>query len=153
MSMGASSETTQETLVQNYTPQTASIAAQYQSQAAAAAAQASKQQTQMAIDSLRQSYASSIQALKPYTKSGIQALNELNSYLGLGGYDPGTAPKTPEKPTLEKTAQSLTKRDLLNYVYENSYMGEDGRMIYYGAGMDELGNHSPVDRVGGGGVK
>src|SRR3990167_10901339 len=92
-------------------PWAAGVAGVAQANAARAAADAATQQTNLAINVLREQYANSFINLKPYTKTGIQALNELNQYLGLNAYDPGTPPKEIVKPSYESVLGDVTRQD------------------------------------------
>lgn len=92
-------------------PWSAMQAAQYQAAASQAAAQAATQQTQDAINLIRQQYTNAFISLKPYTSEGIQALNELNAYMGLNAYNPGTAPQAPKAPTMEEAGKDISYFD------------------------------------------
>ena len=100
-------------------PWAAQGAGYLQSQAAQAAANAATQQTNNAISLIRQNYTSAYQALKPYTSEGVQALSELNKYMGLGQYNPGTAPVAPEANTRENALKHISSGDINAYVMQN----------------------------------
>jgi hypothetical protein len=124
----------------------AAIGAGYlQAQAAAAAGNVARQQTNDAINLIRQNYSSAFQALKPYTSEGITALNELNRYMGLGAYNPGTAPTAPKANTIENALGKITDAQVRDYVFNNSTFGTNpkgsffGYYNYGGAGADDAG--------------
>jgi hypothetical protein len=122
------------------TPQASGLAGMYQLQAAQAAANAAKEQTNSAINYLRQQYTNAFTTLKPYTQEGIQALNELNAYMGLRAYDPGTGPRAPEMPTLESLAGKATRQDVIDYINQNVMPVKSGgatRWKYVGEGMND----------------
>jgi hypothetical protein len=127
------------------TPSAALLAGQYQASAAEAAAEAARRQTSDAINLIRSNYASAFSSLKPYTTEGIQALNELNQYMGLKPYDPGTAPTAPTKKTAADFLDQVTKSDIRNYVMQNTgvsnannkYGQGFSHLSYYGAGSDD----------------
>ncbi len=139
MSMGGGGEQTQEsntvadTLVQNYTPQTAGIAGQYQVQAANQAAQLAAVQTQTAIDQMRSNYADAFRNVKPYTQTGIQALNELNQYLGLDAYNPGNAPTVNITP-------AQVRSNILQNTYSSRNFGDPTRL---GSQYQYVGKQAP----------
>lgn len=125
------------------TPYAAYGAGYMQSQAAEAAANAAKQQTNNAINLIRQQYNNAFMTLKPYTSEGITALNELNKYMGLGAYNPGTAPTKPEDNTIDNALKHITDADIKSYVFNNSTFGTNpkggffGYYNYSGAGSDD----------------
>lgn len=146
MSMGSGGGQSGGAVVGGPTPNAATFAGMYQYNAAQQAAQAATQQTNDAINFLRQQYVSSFTNLKPYTTTGIQALNELNQYMGLQAYNPGSAP-TPVN--LETMRGKITDEQIKNYVNQNvaltpvkSAQGNDTAGVflhpqYTGVGSDD----------------
>ena len=120
-------------------PSSAMFAGVLQSQAAQAAADAAKRQTNEAINLIRQNYTSAYQSLKPYTSQGITALSELNKYMGLQQYNPGTAPVAPEIPTLESLGKRIPRSELIqaamNYSTIGKSSGGDMFVQYTGPGV------------------
>lgn len=106
-------------VTQQTAPEAAYLAGIYQSNAATAAAEASKQQTASAINLIREQYGNAFSSLKPYTTEGIQALNELNSYMGLQAYNPGTAPRMPTKKTWEDYSNDISRQQIRSYIDQN----------------------------------
>ena len=102
------------------TPDASLLAGQYQAQAAQAAANAATTQTNAAINLIRDQYNNAFMSLKPYTMEGIQALNELNSYMGLQAYDPGTAPTSPVMKTYQDYMSKVKSSDIMNYIQANT---------------------------------
>lgn len=96
------------------------LAGDYQRAASQAASAAAEQQTQAAISALRDQYSQGVANLKPYTTTGINALNELNQYLGLGAYNPGTAPTAPVAPTLDALKSKITDDQIKSYIMNNT---------------------------------
>lgn len=119
MSSGGGSSGGGGVVVGGPTPMAAYQAGLLGQQTASYAAQAATQQTHNAINLIRDQYNNAFMSLKPYTTEGIQALNELNSYMGLQAYDPGTAPRSPTAPTIESIKKTLNRQDYKNYVADN----------------------------------
>lgn len=84
-----------------------------------------------AIASINENYGKARYAVQPYRTEGVQALNQLNQYLGLDPYNPGTAPKTKDQ-----LINDITHSQVLQYIYGNSDPTADdkGNRIYRGVG-------------------
>lgn len=106
-------------VVQGVSSDTAHEAGLWNSWAAQAAAKQAQQQSNNAINLIREQYGNAFQALKPYTTEGIQALNELNQYMGLKAYNPGTAPVKPELPSIESLMGKVSNAEAANYLVQN----------------------------------
>ena len=151
MSFGGGGGTTGGTVVGGPTPWAASLAGQLQSQSAQAAADAARQQTTDAINLIRQNYAGAIGSLKPYTSEGIQALDQLNQYMGLNAYNPGTAPTAPVKYTAKDVADQISQSAINNYINQNTTVGQFGgsyHPVYTGVGADDPNIVSAYDKPG-----
>jgi len=116
MGGGSSSESTSYGYLPYVTPGAASVIGQYQANAANQAAQVAQQQTAAAIAAITNNFNAANTTLQPYVSQGVQAQNELNRYLGLDPYNPGSAPTAPKAYTPSQT-------DIQNYVANNSYLG------------------------------
>ena len=137
---GGGGQMTGGTVVQSTNPGGAMLAGNLQTSAVDAAINAARDQTQTAMNAIRQNYSNAFMDLKPYSQTGIQALDELNSYLGLKAYDPGTAPKAPISPTLEAEMAKITGSNIRDYITQNTnpydFQSKNGLpgLTYQGAG-------------------
>lgn len=115
-------------IVQYTEPSAALNAGLYGANAADAAAYYSKTSMQDAINSINQQYAQARYDVQPYRTTGVQALNQLNQYMGLDAYNPGTAPTKP-------TAQKTTQPEIMQYIqgHLNPVTGQ-----YSGVGADSI---------------
>jgi hypothetical protein len=142
MSMGGGGSGGGGMVVGGPAPWAANVAGQYQAAAAQAAMGAAQQQTNDAINLIRTQYNNAFMSLKPYTSEGIQALNELNSYMGLQAYNPGTAPTAPKKYTAEDLKDQITNSQIRSNIMMNTNIVQDGagfsHATYYGPGADAL---------------
>lgn len=114
-------------------PQAAMMSGILNTQAAATAAQAAKDQTNQAINLIRDQYSQAFQTLKPYTSEGISALSQLNQYMGLPGYNPGTAPTAPEAPTIDSLMSKVTDYNISDYINRHLVQTGESRYGYSGA--------------------
>ncbi len=130
------------TVVGGPTPYAAQMGGYINAQAAQAASQAATQQTDNAIAAIQQQYAQSAASLKPYTTEGIQALDQLNQYIGLNAYDPGTAPTAPINPANQKPSDvimpSAVRQNILANIGPAPQGSFDGSQ-YFGAGAHATG--------------
>lgn len=105
-------------------PGDAQIIGNYQQNAANNAAAIAQQQLGAAMAQVQQNFNSANTALAPYSQTGVEAQDQLNQYLGLSPYNPGTAPTAP-------TAYAPTPTDIQNYISQNiSEMGSGDNNIY-----------------------
>lgn len=143
-------------------PQDAGIIGQYQSQAASQAADYAKKYLNDAMASVTKNFTDARGTLQPYVTQGVQATDELNRYLGLNPYNPGSV--TPNKPT-DPAKYVPTQDEINNYVKQNSYLGQEGLdhntyTIYTGEGVTPStwahqwlgGPQSSLDILGEGGA-
>lgn len=96
------------------------LAGMYQQQAAAEAASQAREMTNQAINAINQNYQQARHDVQPYRSEGVQALDQLNQYIGLEPYNPGTAPVAPTAPNLQDIAKKLTRSQMASWVQQNS---------------------------------
>lgn len=114
-------------VVQSTNPMAAQQAGQLQSAAASQASQLYSNSINQAIQALNNNYNQSAIGLQPQTQTGVAALDQLNQYLGLPTYNPGTAPVNPNTYTPDQSAinnyikanSNTTLAGLDNSVYQN----------------------------------
>ncbi len=125
-------------VVQFTNPLAAMYAGQMGSNAAQDASNAFLSSTQDAIASINRQYSQAAYNLQPYRTTGVQALDQLNQYLGLDPYNPGSAPTAPKAPSINDITQSQIRA----YINQNTTLhsgelgSEDGVRSYFGVGAD-----------------
>lgn len=140
------------TVVGGPTPAAAMQAGQYQMFAAQAAAEAAKKATSEAIAAINKNYAQARYDVQPYRTAGVQALNELNQYLGLDAYNPGAAPKTPVKPTLEGEKENVSFLDkyMRTMMYTSGTKTPSGfNALSYGGPLDSTQSYGQTQTKAG----
>lgn len=124
-----------DAVVQQTNPAAALEAGQIGATAAQAASDYASQATSSAINEINQQYMYAQAALQPTETSGVQAQDQLNQYLGLSPYNPGSAPTAPVKATAASEDANVTQSQIQAYINENtSYqgmVGADGNTRYY----------------------
>lgn len=108
------------------TPAAAQVAGTYQADAANAASQLAQQQLDAAMGSVAENYNNSMTALQPYQTQGVQAQDQLNQFLGLQPFNPGSAPTAP-------TPYTPSTTDISNYIEQNltpTQAGMDNNIYY-----------------------
>lgn len=114
-------------IVQSTAPWAAMLAGQTGAAAAKAAGQASTKAMNDAINSINQNYAQARYDVQPYRTAGVAALDKLNSYMGLGAYNPGPAPTAPTALSRDDALKNITQQQINDYVSANSTgMGPSG---------------------------
>lgn len=118
--MGGSGGGSGGAIVQSTSPWAAAQAGQIGKAAADEAANYAQTATNAAMSSINQQYRDARYQVQPYQQAGVDALNKLNSYLGLGAYNPGNAPTAPTAPTLDSLGKKITDEEMRRYVVDNS---------------------------------
>lgn len=112
-------------VVSGPSPIAAMFAGMMQSDAAKQAAQAASDATAQAISTINRHYLQARADVQPYRTQGVQALNQLNQYLQLSPYNPGSAPRL-EMADLKK---QVTNSQINNYINENSSLTPHGAYV------------------------
>lgn len=132
------------------TPDASILAGVYQANAAQQANQYAQEALNKSLSMLNRQYQQARYDVQPYRTQGVQALNQLNQYLQLNAYNPGSAPTAV---TMDSERAKVTNEQIKNYIGQNvGYTPvKDGRNFghytYTGVGSDNPELNKIYDQI------
>jgi hypothetical protein len=141
---GASSQSTQDSIIQSTNPIAALQAGNIQANAANQASQLYSSSINDAIQTLNNQYNKASYMVQPYQLTGIAALDQLNQYLGLPAYNPGPAPLSMQQRAEGYANPDKVKQQILSELTPNNPMSP---FVNYTASPYQPGPFSGVSQL------